>query len=281
MKSVIFHSFEDTRENGYDKNSRASGERPLIVNCAGRIHITSPFTTASTNGREDFYLMYINDGQLRTELDGKEIRVGATDVLLFPPKYKYRYTLAPGGSVSYYFAHFTGSHAATLLKQLDFTRLPAVYHAGCSAEAMDGFRDMFESYTRDDCFRDHSTAAALERILIELGRACKSREKPQPLAHSLAYVKAFFSEDISIPDLATMEGLSVSRYNALFKETTGTTPVRYITDLRMKQAAALLKGTDLHVREIGASVGYQDNHFFSKLFKEKMGVSPQKYRESN
>ena len=280
MKSVVYHSFEDKRENAYDANSRASNSRPFEVNCAGFITIHPPFTTYNPRGRADYYLMYIYDGHLRVDLGEESIRAAAGDAIIFPPKYKYRYVFTGIGDVSYYFAHFTGSHVQPLLAALGISDLPTVFHSGHVSEALDAFSDMFEAYAREDDFRDLSTAVALEKILISLARAGHAKVSPAPLERSTAYIKSFFAEDISIPELAAMEGLSVSRYNAIFKETMGIPPIQYITDLRLKRACALLKATSLHVKEIGEAVGYRDNHFFSKTFKAKLGISPLEYRNS-
>lgn len=278
LKSVSYYAFEDKVASGLNTCSRASDEHPYMVNCAGFIRLTSPFTSHNTHGRPDYYLMYISEGHLHVDIEGTSVRAGAGDVILFPPKYKYRYSLT-SGTISYYYTHFTGSHAARLLEQLGFEALPSLFHAGASEEAMQGFTDMFKAFARDDAFRDFSTAVALTQILVSLARATRAAKAPMPLERSFSYIKSFYAEDISIPDLAAMEGLSVSRYNVLFRETIGASPIQYITSLRIKQACALLKATNLHIKEIGESVGYRDNHFFSKAFKKKMGVSPQKYRD--
>jgi AraC-like DNA-binding protein len=280
MKSVIYHSFEDTISHAYDRNSRASETHPFEVNCAGFITINPPFTASNPRGRADYYLMYINDGYLRVDLGAQSIRCTAGDAIIFPPKYKYSYAFMGSNTVSYYFVHFTGSHVRPLFETLGFSNPPTVFHAGNAKEALQGFSDMFEAYVRDDDLRDVSTAVALEQILISLARASRKKEAPAPLERSTAYIRSFYSEDINIPELAAMEGLSVSRYNSLFKETLGMSPIRYITDLRMKQACALLKATSLHIKEIGENVGYRDNHFFSKTFKAKIGLSPSEYRNS-
>ena len=113
---------------------------------------------------------------------------------------------------------------------------------------------------------------------IDLSRAHRGYSHT-PLERSIAHIKTSYTEEISIPELAAMEGLSVSRYNAVFKESTGVSPVKYITDLRITHACSLLQSTNLHVKEIGVMVGYKDNHFFSKAFKAKIGMSPREYRE--
>ena len=279
MRSVSYYAFEEKGMNGLDTGNRASDAYPYMVNCAGFISIAHPFTSYNSRGREDYYLMYINEGHLHMDIKGETVRVGAGDAVIFPPKYKYRYTLSGNGSISYYYTHFTGSHAEMLLNRLGFGELPLVVPVGHSEEALNGFSEMFASFTRDDELRDLSTAVATEQILIALARARRAVAAPMPLERSIAYIKSFYAEQISIPELAAMEGLSVSRYNTLFKAFTGQTPIGYITNLRIDQACSLLMATNLPIKEIGAAVGYSDNHFFSKVFKKKMGVSAQKYRE--
>ncbi len=279
MKSVVYYSFEDKNAVALNAGNRVSDAYPYMVNCAGFISIATPFTSFNTNGRADYYLMYINEGHLRMDISGEMIRVGAGDAVIFPPKYKYHYTLSGNGSISYYFTHFTGSHAAALLDQLGFTSLPTVFHAGHSDEAMRGFSDMFEAYTQGGALRDPSVSSALVQVLVALARACRASKSPIPPERSLGYIHSFYAEDISIPELAAMEGLSASRYNAVFKAAVGVSPIQYITDLRIRHACSLLKATNLQIKEIGAAVGYRDNHFFSKVFKAKMGVSAQKYRD--
>jgi AraC-like DNA-binding protein len=100
------------------------------------------------------------------------------------------------------------------------------------------------------------------------------------VSKSLSYINGSYTEPIRIPRLAAMEGLSVSRYNTVFRQCVGVSPVRYITKLRMRQACTLLEGTGLTVKQISKIVGYEDNHFFSKIFKSYVGVSPVAYREN-
>ena len=279
MNSVSYRSFEDKDRDCFDKNSRASNDAPYIVNCAGFISISTPFTTHNTRGRDDYYLMYMSEGNLRMDIGDTRVTVRPGDAVIFAPKYKYRYTFSGNGTLSYYYVHFTGSHIAQLLLSLGFSELPTVCRAGHSEAALRGFSDMFDAYTQGGELRDPIISAALVDIFVALARACRASKTPTPPQSSLAFIHSFYSKDISIPELAAMEGLSVSRYNVVFKTVTGVSPIQYITDLRIRHACTLLKTTDLHVKEIGLIVGYRDNHFFSKVFKEKMGIPAQKYRK--
>ena len=61
----------------------------------------------------------------------------------------------------------------------------------------------------------------------------------------------------------------------------GSAPVRYLRDLRINAARKLLEERpELEIKEIGAIVGYPDQGYFSRVFRQAVGVSPLEYRES-
>ena len=129
-------------------------------------------------------------------------------------------------------------------------------------------------------FRELELQAELERILIGLCRL-RSAKNEVPLSRSLSYIRTSYTTEIRIPELAAMESLSVSRYNALFKKAIGVSPVSYINDMRIKHACSLLDTTDLPIKTVGEIVGWQDNHFFSKVFKAHVGMSASEYRKKS
>ena len=98
------------------------------------------------------------------------------------------------------------------------------------------------------------------------------------LLRSISYMHSKYNSDIRVPMLAQMENLSVSRYNAVFNSVMGISPQRYLINLRLQNACELLKNTDMNVNQIGVLVGYDDPHFFSKIFKRYIGISPNSYR---
>ncbi len=280
MRSTIHHSFDDAIADGLNHYSRYSDARPLIVNCAGAVNLPVKFETNNRRGREDFYLMYIINDNLKIHLDEGDVMAKPGDFIIFPPHYKYRYSFSGSGTLSYYYVHYTGERAEELLSDLFLTPIPTVRYAGHSAEAAQGFAALFEAYARNDEFRDITLASSLMRVLIALASSERQASFKRPLARSMTYINSKYTTDIKISDLAEMEGLSVSRYNVVFKEQNGTSPLKYMITLRMNHASTLLATTNLPINEIGEIVGYPDNHFFSKLFKKHIGTSPQKYRKS-
>ena len=281
MQSIVYHSFEDNASSGLNHNSRASSELPLLVNCAGKINLERKFETHNTVGRADYYLMYLLSGRLKVYFPDGVRTAEAGDFIIFPPEYKYRYSSSGSVTLSYYFVHFTGSDVERILEKCSLLPLPCLWHAGSSDEAVTGFSSLFEAYAQSDELRDLSLFSSLLRVILALSKSVRSKNGERPLSRSMTYIISKYTEDISVPYLAEMEGLSVSRYNTLFREINGISPIKYIISLRMNHAATLLATTNLAINEIGAAVGYQDNHFFSKLFKKYVGVAPQAYRSAS
>ena len=278
MRSFSCSFFDDKHNDGLNRNSRSSDAWPFMVNCSGAVSISSPFTTYNAVGRSDYYLMYIIEGSLSVDIDGGVSLARVGDSIIFPPGYKYRYTFSGPGSIAYYYAHFTGSEVEKTLHALGLDISAAVYTAGHSGKAVDAFAELFEAYTENDEFRDLSAGISVKRALVALARAKADNKRRTTIERSLAYIRASYTDDIRTPQLAALDGLSVSRYNAVFRQQTGTSPIRMITELRLAHACTLLSSTDLPIGNIGNMVGYPDNHFFSKIFKSYMGLTPKEYR---
>ena len=73
---------------------------------------------------------------------------------------------------------------------------------------------------------------------------------------------------------------SPSRLAHLFREQVGVSIVRWREDQRIMRAKLLLQTTPMPVAVIGQQVGYDDQLYFSRVFKKRVGMSPSDYRKS-
>lgn len=93
------------------------------------------------------------------------------------------------------------------------------------------------------------------------------------------YVDAHLTEDISLEQMADYINVSSFYLSKLFKEEKGVTFINFISDKRLEKARQLLEETDYSIKEITAQVGYNDQNYFSRIFKSKYGLSPKEYRK--
>ena len=279
VKSISYYAFEDNKPLTMDFCSRESSDVPLIVNCAGNFNSTFPFSTVNVKGRLDYYLMHVTQGSISFNFPEGVRHIGAGSTVIFPPRTPYAYSYCGGDELEYHWVHFTGAFAEELLKKLGFFPLPYITTEITERTISANFRAIFDAFSKDEPFKEHSLSATLQQLLVSIARASLSGKEKNPLARSLAYVNASYTEDIRIPELAAMENLSNSRYHVIFRETIGTSPSKYIISLRMRYACELLVSTNMPIKQISMLVGYPDPHFFSKIFKANLRVSPLEYRK--
>ena len=93
------------------------------------------------------------------------------------------------------------------------------------------------------------------------------------------YISEHLTSPLSVSELCSQFHLSRSELYHLFREYFSATPAEYIRQRRLKNAARLLRTTNLSVKEIAEHSGIPDYNYFSKIFKSSFGTSPLKYRK--
>jgi len=93
------------------------------------------------------------------------------------------------------------------------------------------------------------------------------------------YVEQNLSKDISLEMAADFAGVSSFYLSKLFKEEKGETFINFVSDKRLEKSCELLAETELSIKEITAQVGYNDQNYYSRIFKSKYGFSPKEYRK--
>ena len=72
--------------------------------------------------------------------------------------------------------------------------------------------------------------------------------------------------------------MSPAYFSTMFRKVPGKTYIAYLTEVRLQKAVELLNETDDKTYVIAQKVGYQEQNYFSYVFKKRFGISPTKYR---
>lgn len=94
-----------------------------------------------------------------------------------------------------------------------------------------------------------------------------------------AYMEQHYVEQHTLDKLGGRYGLGGKYFANIFKRYTGISPIEYLIVFRLDVAKRLLRSTVYSVKEISSGVGYDDALYFSRLFKRRFGLSPNKWRE--
>lgn len=96
----------------------------------------------------------------------------------------------------------------------------------------------------------------------------------------VAFVDEHYMEELSLDKLSTRFFLSREHISRRFKQEVGMTLTNYVIHLRINQAKQWLLESDEKMYSIALKLGYQDEIYFSKLFKKNVGMTPAEYRNS-
>ena len=116
---------------------------------------------------------------------------------------------------------------------------------------------------------------------IELVYSSQDAKKVTQIRPTINYIDANYDKPITLTEIAKASCLSVSRLAHIFKEQMGITIIDYLTGVRIKQAKQLLLATGQNCTEICFEVGYNNQSYFTRTFKEQVGMTPRQFRIKN
>ncbi len=96
----------------------------------------------------------------------------------------------------------------------------------------------------------------------------------------ITYVREHFREQISLKMLSQQFNLSANYICNLFAKHQEQTLTRFVCELRMQEAARLIREGRQPFKIVGIDVGYSDYYYFCKVFRDYYGMSPSEYRKS-
>jgi len=114
------------------------------------------------------------------------------------------------------------------------------------------------------------------RTLIVSDRKQDVEIEPR-LAAVFDYLHKFYTEPISIEELAEMAFMSPAAFHRNFRRQTKTTPFGYVSRLKLGRASALLIEGELRINAIASTVGYSSLAQFNKEFKRLKGMTPREF----
>jgi len=107
-----------------------------------------------------------------------------------------------------------------------------------------------------------------------------SENNPVIIRKIQEYIKTNFKDKVSRKDIASHVYLNPAYLSRLFKKETGMTLTEYVTELRVAEAKRLLIETDNTITAIAEDIGYYNYSYFSKIFREIVGVTAGEYRKN-
>jgi len=229
---------------------------------------------------------------LYCDLGGAQLRAGARDLALLPHHALLvapgaLYTLQPHSDLQEWGYHWTVFHPDSRWRdwliwpafatQISLLPIPQ----DIQAPVLIAFNDLEHCLQSSRAMTAELSHNLLEQLILRC-RACLPTDfqphRDPRIARAREFVEQHYRDSFTLADVARACSLSASRLSGVFRNQCGLTVLGYRDELRMVEAARLLRNSSLGIAAIGAQVGYPDPAYFSRTFSRHVGVSPREYR---
>ena len=95
---------------------------------------------------------------------------------------------------------------------------------------------------------------------------------------AIQYISQNFANPLSLEDVADQVHLNPTYFSTMFKQSTGSSFKEYLNMVRIEESKRLLANTDYSLIDIAVATGFEDQSYFSKVFKKFTGLTPKQYR---
>ena len=258
--------------------------RGLLPTDAGYFPKAAGHHVHRREGVSQAIFIYCAHGRGWCGLGGQRHELEAGDLLVVPPGSPHMYGADEKHPWTIPWVHVTGANLHFFLHELGVSLEHPVVYLGEDPQLLALFEEVLavleHGYAPSQLLYASQALAHLLGVMI-WHRQQKWRGDPDPrqkINQSIAYMKQHLAKPLRVSTLAALGNLSPSHYTALFKQHTDYAPIDYLIRLRMHRACQLLDTTKLPVKEIAASLGYDDPFYFSRVFKMVNETSPAAYR---
>ena len=239
------------------------------------------------NGRilNEYQLIYIAKGEGIFESSGvgKLKVIEGSVIILFPGEW-HRFKPKANTGWDEYWVGFKGDVIDNLIKKQFFHPEEPVLYTGLKEEVLILFTDIIENTKSEKTGYQPLISGAVLYLLGYIHSFVKQKKFENEDIVEVMVTKARFllrakiDEDVTMQLIAEQLHVSYAWFRKMFKLYTGIAPQQYLIQLKIEKAKMLLRNPLKSVKEIAYELNFDSPFYFSKLFKEKVGLSPDQYK---
>ncbi|MCR8658638.1 AraC family transcriptional regulator [Paenibacillus endoradicis] len=237
---------------------------------------------------DSYTLLIIKSGSGSIYKDAVKLLFSSHSAFLLNPGNCYQIVSADNEDVQYYKVKF-------LITRINELSQPEVYKHELFpsrselrvyplSQLIDMSEQLYENkgnYEHIESFQQNLRFMKLMGFVLE--HNIISERKPnsiQAIERTVQYLQDHYTDKITVKFLSQMAGYPNSQYSIMFKELTGQKPLDYLTELRIKQSKNWLLQSKESLRYIAEKVGFADEYYFNRRFRQTTGMSPRQYAKA-
>jgi AraC-like DNA-binding protein len=236
-------------------------------------------------GSTELILIYCIEGKGEILLKDSTYLVSADHFFIIPSgmPHSYRSDLLQPWSI--YWIHFSGLNSGIFGK---FACQSISIERGKSSRISDRlelFSEIFRNLERGFSLETlEYVNLCLPHLLASFThlsqfRLIKESGERDPVSQSINFMLEHLTRKLKLEEIAIQTGLSASHYSRLFLTRTGHSPIDYFIQLKIQRACRLLDNSGWMIADVSREMGFEDQFYFSRVFRKVMGMSPGEYRK--
>lgn len=167
--------------------------------------------------------------------------------------------------------------------------LPLYRSTPWQQEALDAIETAWQACLGNGPGYEFSVRSALSSLILEVWKNMPQAVTPagkkalrdsSRIKTMLAYIHQNHSSDLTVSQIAAAVSVSESECLRCFRSAIGATPIQYLKQYRIQQAACLLISTGKPICDIAQQCGFQDMSYFTRSFRAQMHCTPSQYRKT-
>lgn len=233
----------------------------------------------------EYQVIYITKGEGFFESSSCEltnIKEG-TIIFLFPGEW-HRFMPQQSSGWDEYWVGFNGSTIENIMLQ-DFFKLETpTLNIGIREEVANIVIEIIEKIKLEKTGYQPLVSGAVLHLLGQIHSICRQNSISEDYIETIVnkariLLRENIDENISVEKVADQLNVSYSWFRKVFKAYTGLAPGQYLIQLKIEKAKMLLSDPSLSIKEIAYGLHFESGFYFSRLFKEKTGVTPENFRK--
>lgn len=253
-------------------------EYPFNIESVGVTNPDKDYFISRT--RSDYIVIeFIVSGKGSLTVNGNTFALGEGDVYILPAETTHSYRADAERPYRKLWCNF---YSDVFAKVMTDYRLSGkyVFHA---PECEEDFLRLVEIATLGSRLNDNEWSKIASVLLTVLNKLAAHEYHPEGSIDRAAQAKAILDgavfDNITVEELTKRLFVSKAILSREFKHMYGMSPYHYYLNKKLSQAKLLLINSNLSVKEISDKLCFSDEHYFSGLFKRKVGVSPSDFRK--
>jgi AraC-like DNA-binding protein len=238
-----------------------------------------------SGGCAQFILIYCVDGKGEILMGEALHAIPADHFFIIPAGMPHSYHSDEQQPWSIYWIHFSGVKAGLFSRfacrpmQIERSKFSRI------SERLGLFSDIFRNLNRGFSIETlEYINLCLPHLLASFThlnqfRELRKAEENDPVALSINFMLENLGRKLRLDDIASGIGLSASHYSRLFQNRTGHSPIDYFIQLKIQRACRLLDNSGWLIADVSREAGFDDQFYFSRVFRKVMGMSPGEYRK--